>query len=143
MKSSLQNRLNRQVKMYYLFIKKNKNLQQFKEQLEKVQQNMKEGRTPVYNEVRAARNDLIEAIPFNVVKGFFMIVAALILGMFPISDTIKVAVVLVINRVCANLASFVFVSIKHFFRIRLCKRLGLEPTEQVIAAMESLEYQSV
>lgn len=39
--------------------------------------------------------------------------------------------------------NFLFSLLKHKLRLNLCKRLNLEPTEEIIAAMESMEYQSV
>ena len=60
-----------------------------------------------------------------------------------LNELAKIAVVLVINNMCYALANFIFAYAKHFLRLRLCKRLGIEPTERHIAVMESMEYQSV
>ena len=50
---------------------------------------------------------------------------------------------MITNSVFGAVANYLFVRIKHALRINLCKRLGIEPNERVIAAMESMEYQSV
>lgn len=129
--------------MYYLFIHKNKDLSAYKAELVMVLRNIKEGKTPVFNEVRNARTSLIESLPYNVLNGLFLIVGTILLNKIPIPEIIKVAAVLIINAIFGAMANFFFVIIKHWLRIRLCRRLDLIPTEDVIAAMESLEYQSV
>ena len=59
------------------------------------------------------------------------------------NELAKIAVVLVVNNVCYAVANYIFTVAKHFLRLRLCKRLGIEPSERNIAVMESMEYQSV
>ena len=70
-------------------------------------------------------------------------IGAFILDKLKINELAKIAVVLVIDNMCYAIANFIFTYTKHFLRLRLCKRLGIEPTERNIAVMESLEYQSV
>ena len=67
----------------------------------------------------------------------------MVLDKLKLNELAKIAVVLVINNMCYALANFIFAYAKHFLRLRLCKRLGIEPTERNIAVMESMEYQSV
>lgn len=67
----------------------------------------------------------------------------LILDKCKINELAKIAVVLVVNNVCYAVANFIFAYAKHWLRLRLCRRLGIESTERNIAVMESLEYQSV
>lgn len=71
------------------------------------------------------------------------VVGTIVLSKIKINELAKIAVVLVINNMCYALANFIFAYAKHFLRLRLCKRLGIEPTERHIAVMESMEYQSV
>lgn len=127
--------------MYYLFIQGEKKLSAYKSNLIQVMRAIAAGTTPVFNEVRNAKTSLIESLPYNVLNGLFLIVGTI--HKIPMPDIIKVSVVLIINAIFNAIANFVFVVLKHWLRIRLCQKLGLIPTEQVIAAMESLEYQSV
>jgi hypothetical protein len=59
------------------------------------------------------------------------------------SDTLKIAIVLLVNSICSTVASSIFVFIKHMLRVNMLKRLGLEVSEKNISVLESLEYQSV
>ncbi len=129
--------------MYYLFIRNPRELSEYKANFNRVKKSIREGKTPVYSEIRSARTNLVESVPYNVTQGFFMILAALIISKLEISEILKVAVVLVVNNVCGAASNYIFVHIKHFLRVRLCHRLGIPVTEENIAVMESLEYQSV
>ena len=129
--------------MYYLFYRKQSNLEKYKEELEETKIKMSEGKTPVFCEMRSAKTNLIESVPYNFINGLFLICGTLLLSKLNINQTVAVGVVLVVNSVCSAIANYIFTVAKHKLRIRLCKRLGVEPTEQYIAAMESLEYQSV
>lgn len=129
--------------MYYLFYRKQSNLEKYKEELEETKIKMSEGKTPVFCEMRSAKTNLIESVPYNFINGLFLICGTLLLSKLNINQTVAVGVVLVVNSVCSAIANYIFTVVKHKLRIRLCKRLGVEPTEQYIAAMESLEYQSV
>lgn len=129
--------------MYYLFIHKPNDITEYRSNFECVKKNIQEGKTPVYSEVRSARTNLFESIPYNVTQGIFMCLAALVIAKINVSDILKVAVVLVVNNVCGAISNFIFVHVKHALRVRLCNRLGIPATEENIAVMESLEYQSV
>lgn len=129
--------------MYYLFYRKQSNLEKYKKELEETKIKMSEGKTPVFCEMRSAKTNLIESVPYNFINGLFLICGTLLLSKLNINQTVAVGVVLVVNSVCSAIANYIFTVAKHKLRIRLCKRLGVEPTEQYIAAMESLEYQSV
>ena len=109
--------------MYYLFIRRKEELEKYKNEFSRVLEAIEKGKTPVYNELRNANTVLFESIPYQTLM--------------------KIAVVLVVNNMCYALANFIFAYAKHYLRIRLCKRLGIEPTERFIAVMESMEYQSV
>lgn len=129
--------------MYYLFIRKEKDLKKYKADFDRVLDGIEKGKTPVYNEIRSAKTVLFEAFPYQALSGVFLILGTLLLDKCKVNELIKIAVVLVVNNVCYALANFIFAYAKHYLRIRLCRRLGLKPTERNIAVMESMEYQSV
>lgn len=129
--------------MYYLFIRKEQDLARYKKEFDRVKQNIERGKTPVWCEIRSAKINLVESAPYNILLGAFMIIATMLVDNIRMNDTVKIAAVLVINSCCSAIANFIFVIAKHRLRIRLCNRLEIEPTEENIAVMESLEYQSV
>ncbi|MEL3905540.1 MAG: hypothetical protein P1P65_00720 [Treponema sp.] len=129
--------------MYYLFIRNKNKLEKYKKQLNCVCENIEKGKTPVFNEMRSAKTDLIECIPFNSINALFLILATVIFDKIEINELFKIAILLITNSVSRSVAVYVFVGLKHSLRINLCKRLEIEPTEKTIAAMESMEYQSV
>jgi hypothetical protein len=129
--------------MYYLFIRKKENLKAYKKRLETVKRNIANGTTPVFNEMSSARTALFESAPYNIIKGTFTIGAVFLIDHIALNEMLKIAIVLIINNMCGALATYVFTVVKHYLRIRLCKRLKIEANEKNIAAMESLEYQSV
>lgn len=129
--------------MYYLFINKQKDIEKYREEFDRVLKNRDLGKTPVFNELRSAKTSLFESFPYNVICGLFLILGTLILSRFDIPEIMKIAVVLIINSVLGTLANFVFVYVKHRIRLKLCERIGVPKTEESIAVMESLEYQSV
>lgn len=129
--------------MYYLFIRKKEKLRAYKDRLETVKQNIETGKTPVFNEMSSAKTNLIESIPYNIINGAFTIIAVFLIDYIALNEMLKIAIVLIINNMCGALANYIFTAIKHYLRMRLCKRLQIEANERNIAAMESLEYQSV
>ena len=129
--------------MYYLFLKKSKDLAEYKKEFDRVRKSIDEGKTPVFNEKRSMKTNFIESIPFNVISGFFIVMGSILIDKVKMNELIKIAFVMVVNSFCYQLASVIFTTTKHKLRIRLCKRLGIEPSERNIAVMESLEYQSV
>lgn len=129
--------------MYYLFLHKEKDLIKYKTEFERVKQSIEVGKTPVQNELRVAHTVLFESFPYQTLSGVFLIMGTLILDKCKINELAKIAVVLVVNNVCYAVANFIFAYAKHWLRLRLCRRLGIESTERNIAVMESLEYQSV
>jgi hypothetical protein len=128
---------------YYLLIRKLEDLLRYKQDFDRVKANIERGKTPVFCELRSAKINMIESVPYNAILGCFMILASVVIAKLKMNETIKIAVILVINSVCGALSNYVFTICKHYLRIKLCKRLGIEPTEENIAVMESLEYQSV
>lgn len=128
--------------MYYLFLSKDKK-ELFKEEFEKTRDSMDAGKTPVYSEMRGARTMILECLPHYTFQAFFVIIATLLISTFHINETIKVAIVLIVNGICSTLSHSVFVIIKHYFRKRTLVNLGYEVNERNISVLESLEYQSV
>ena len=129
--------------MYYLFLRKEKDLIAFKKEFDRVRKNIDEGKTPVFNEMRSMKTNFIESIPFNVISGFFIVLGSILIDKVRMNELIKVAFVMAVNSFCQQLANVIFTIVKHKLRIRLCERLEIEPSERNIAVMESLEYQSV
>ncbi len=129
--------------MYYLFIYKKQDLLAYKQEFDRVKNSIESGTTPVFNEMRAAKTRLIETFPYQILNAVFIMFGTFALSKIKINDLIKIGVVLVVNNFCGVISNFIFTIIKHRLRIRLCKRLNIEPTEQNISVMESLEYQTV
>lgn len=129
--------------MYYLFIHKKQDLEKYKSEFERVKTNINTGKTPVYCELRCAKTQLIESVPYNALSGVLLILGTLLLNKIKINNVLSVAIVLIINNLCGVIANYLFTILKHKLRIKLCKRLGIDATEENIAVMESLEYQSV
>lgn len=129
--------------MYYLFLRKEKDLQKYKTEFERVRKSIDEGKTPVQNELRLANTILFESFPYQTLSGIFLILGTLLLDKCKINELAKIAVVLVVNNMCYAVSNYLFTIAKHRLRLRLCKKLGIDPTERNIAVMESLEYQSV
>lgn len=129
--------------MYYLFLTKQSDLDAYKKELDRVLASMDSGKPPVYSELRSARTSMFETLPYNVLSGIFLIASTYLISKIKLPEPLMVAVVLVINSICGTVSFFLFTLIKHWLRVQLCKRLKIEPTETNIAAMESLEYQSV
>lgn len=128
--------------MYYFFIPKKKR-EKFLEEYNRVRKAMADGKTPVYSEMRSQRTTLLELIPYTSINGVFLIFSTFLISLIKIPEIIKIAVVLLINSASSTLAYSLFVFIKNRFRKRLLRKLGIEPTENAIAVLESLGYQSV
>lgn len=128
--------------MYYFFVPKKKR-SKFLEEYNRVRKAMADGKTPVYSEMRNQRTALLELIPCITINGTFLVGATFLISLIKVPELIKVAVVLLINSASSTLAYSLFVFIKHGCRKRLLRKLGIEPTENAIAVLESLECQSV
>lgn len=129
--------------MYYLFIHKKADIDRYRKEFDRVSAEIKAGKTPVFSEMRCAKTNLIESVPYNLLNGLFLIGGTLFLQLFGISELLSIAIVLVVNNLCGAISNYIFTCIKHHFRVRLCYRLGVPADEHSIAVMESLEYQSV
>ena len=104
---------------------------------------MESGKTPVHNEMRVAKTCLMETLPFNVLNGFFLVLGTLFINLLELNELVSIAVVLVVNNMMSTMSNWIFTVAKNHLRVRLCRRMGIEPTERNIAVMESLEYLSV
>ena len=129
--------------MYYLFIKSKKDIEKYMLDFNKVKENREKGKTPVFSELRSAKSSLIDSIPFNTIQGCLMIAGTLLIEKINANVFVNIALVMIINSLCYQIANYSFTLIKHYLRLQLCKRLNIEPNEDNIAVMESLEYQSV
>lgn len=107
--------------MYYLFMKKESDLNNYKLKFDEVKENIENGKTPVFNEVSCAKTNLIEYFPMNFIAGIFSILSALIIAKIEINDILKIAVIMIINSLCWNISNFIFTMIKHQLRLKLCK----------------------
>ena len=128
---------------YYLFLRKPQDLQTYKEKFIQTKEAIDKGITPVYNEVGNAKINLIETIPYNLLDGLLLVLGTVFLNKLNINQLLGVAVVLVVNSLCGCISNYIFVILKHQLRVRLCKKLNVEPTDKNIAVMESMEYQTV
>lgn len=129
--------------MYYLFITKKKDIEKYMLEFNRVKENRGKGKTPVYSEIRSAKSGFIESFPYNLISGALMMCGTLILSKINANALLNIALVMIINSFCKEIGNYIFILIKHWLRIRLCFRLGIEPSEDNIAVMKSLEYQSV
>ena len=128
---------------YYLFELDPVKLAKYKRELLRVRQNMDEGKTPVWSEMRSVKTELAENLPYYGISGLFLILGAWLVSLFKVPSIFDVAIVFTVNNFLNTIAKYLFTVVKHHLRIKLCDRLELEPTEAIIAAMESMEYQSV
>lgn len=129
--------------MYYLFIRSKKDIKKYMSEFNRVKANREKGKTPVFSELRSAKSCFVDSIPFNTIQGFLMIVGTFLIDKINANALINIALVMVINSFCYQIANYIFTLIKHYLRIKLCQRLNIEPNEDNIAVMESLEYQSI
>lgn len=129
--------------MYYLLIHKQTDIDNYKKDFDRVAESIQKGKTPVFNELRSAKTNLAESFPYNFLCGLFLILGTILLNKIKINEVVKIALVLIVNSLCGAISNYIFTIVKHHLRIKLCKRLNIEPNEQNIAVMESLEYQSV
>lgn len=129
--------------MYYLFLHKPKDLIQYKMKLLNVLDSIEKGKTNVYDELKSAKIGLIECFPFQTISGIMPIIGSFAIAKISCNETIKIAVIMLINSFCYSIANFIFAVLKHNLRLKLLKRLKLIPTDRLIVAMESLEYQSI
>lgn len=131
------------MRMYYLLIWRKKDLESYRIDFEARKKSIDVGRTPVNNEIRTAKTYLAETIPFNVLNGMILVAGTYFVNSFDIPDLIKFAVILAANNVCGAVSNYIFTILKHYLRLRICRKLGVEPSEENIAVMKSLEYQCV
>lgn len=120
-----------------------KELEKYKKEFDKAKDSIDKGKTPVFSELRCAKTNLIESIPYNILQGGLLIVGTYLLQNIQLNEVVKIGIVLVLNNFLSCMSNFVFVNLKHLLRLKFCERLNLPKTEETFAVMESLEYQSV
>ena len=128
---------------YYLFLRTTEELSEYKQRFLTTKEAIEKGVTPVYNEVGNAKINLIETVPYNLLDGLLLILGTMVINKLNVNQLLGVAVVLVVNSLCGCLSNYIFVILKHQLRVRLCKKLNIQPTDKNIAVMESMEYQTV
>ena len=94
--------------MYYLFLKKSKDLAEYKKEFDRVRKSIDECKTPVFNEIRSMKTNFIESIPFNMISGFFIVMGSILIDKVKMNELIKIAFVMVVNSFCYQLASVIF-----------------------------------
>lgn len=129
--------------MYYLFIRSKKDIEKYMLDFNRVKKNREKGKTPMFSELRSAKSSLVDSIPFNTIQGCLMIAGTFLIEKINANVIVNIALVMIINSFCYQIANYNFALIKHYLRLKLCKRLNIDPNEDSIAVMESLEYQSV
>ena len=129
--------------MYYLFMTKQSELDTYKAKFLEVKQNIAEGKTPVYSELRAAKSNMVESLPYNSIQAVLMVIATVAMAKVELNELFRMALLLVVNNLCGAISNYLFTIGKHWLRVQLCKRLKIEASEENIAVMESLEYQTV
>ena len=113
------------------------------EQFYKVKANRRKGISPVYNEMRVAKTQIIECLPYTCIQGTMLILATLFLNKLHLNEVVSIAIVLIVKGVADTITNFIYTVIKHRVRKRFCNYLGIEFTEENIAVLESLEYQTI
>ena len=126
-----------------IYLWQKNDLDLYKKDFDRVAESIQQGKTPVFCEMRSAKTNLVESIPYNFLCGVFWIFSTILLNRLNVNEVIKIALVLIVNNFCGAASNYVFIILKHHLRIKLCKRLNIEPNERNIVVMESLEYQSV
>lgn len=129
--------------MYYLFIYRKKDLIEFRDEFDRVRKAMDDGKTPVYNEMRATKTFLYEGLVDIPIRGFFLCVFAFIMSMVGVNEFVAVGVTFAINSFLSVFLQFFIARLKNILRLKLCDRIGVPRNERSIAVFESLEYQSV
>ena len=115
----------------------------FMQEFNRVKSSIEKGTTPVWSEIRNCKTELKELAPRLLIQCILLLLSTLLINKLNIAEIYKIVVVLVINTTTGTLSSSIFTILKHWYRTKKLKRLGIEPTEANIAVLESLEYQSV
>lgn len=117
--------------------------QDFITEFNRVKQSIENGTTPVSNELRIVKTNLLELIPSLLIQSVLLVISTLIISRLQMSELTQIVVLLVANTTTQTLSFAILVMIKHGLRVRTLKKYGLEITERNIAVLESMEYQSV
>lgn len=115
----------------------------FLTEFNRVKQSIENGVTPVFSEIRNAKTSLKELFPLLIIQSVLLIISTSIVNLFNVSEIVMLVILLVSNTTTSTLSNMFLVLIKHQLRIRKLKKFNLEVTEENIAVLESMEYQSV
>lgn len=128
--------------MNYLFYSI-KRKEQFLSEFYRIKNSIANGVTPVSNELRMARTNLIELFPNLIIQSILLVVTTLLIEQIDLAGMFALVVVLIVNSTSSTLSWVLMVHLKHILRCKCLKRFGLEICEKNIAVLESMEYQSV
>lgn len=109
----------------------------------RVKHSIERGTTPVYSELRGAKTNLKELVPYLIIHSALLVISTLIVQQIQVGEIFSLVILLVANTTTQTLASIILVMLKHCLRVRKLKKYNLEVNEQNIAVLESMEYQSV
>lgn len=109
----------------------------------RIREAMDAGKTPVSSELRIVRTNLLELVPSLIIQSILLVISTIIVSLFNMNSTTELVVLLVVNTTTQTLSFSILVLIKHYIRVSILKKHGLEVNERNIAVLESMEYQSV
>lgn len=109
----------------------------------RVKASIESGKTPVYSELRSVKTNLLELFPSLLIQSVLLVISTIIISLIQVDDMVQMVILLVVNTTTQTLSFSILVFFKHFIRVRILKKHGLEVNERNIAVLESMEYQSV
>lgn len=109
----------------------------------RVKASIESGKTPVSNELRIAKTNLLELVPSLLIQSVFLVISTLFVANIQVEPIVQTVILLVANTTSQTLSWAVLVTLKHLLRVGILKKHNLEVTERNIAVLESMEYQSV
>jgi hypothetical protein len=104
----------------------------------RIKTSIEEGKTPVSSELRIAKTNLMELVPSLLIQSIFLIISTLIVASIQVEPIVQTVILLVANTTSQTLSWAVLVSLKHFIRVSILKKYGLEVNERNIAVLESM-----
>ena len=109
----------------------------------RIKTSIESGTTPVYSELRVAKQSLKELVPYLCIQSIFLVLSTSVVQKIEVNEVLSVVILLVANTTSQTVSSIVLVMLKHILRVRKLKKHNLEVNERNIAVLESMEYQSV
>lgn len=115
----------------------------FMAEFSRIKHSIESGTTPVFSELRHAKTELFELVPYLLIHGSLLILSTLLIRKISAGDLFSVVILLAVNTATQTLSSVAMVGLKHFLRVKKLKKHGLQVTEANIAVLECMEYQTV